>query len=132
MADQAIVWVTALKSGKGGGVAGALREVLKYATKGEKDQRTQSLHAAAVELAFRNVHRVSVAGALRAIKVREQDGASEDVRAEDLHDQRALSCENCGVTGEWRWGGIVSSRVVEELGGFGPLRLASSLPAGIG
>ena len=103
------------------GVAGALREVLKYATKGEKGSRSQPERAAAVELAFRNVHRVGLGGAVRRVKLTELDGATEDVRGADLHNERALSCESCGVVGEWTWVGMVSRGIVAENGGFGLL-----------
>ena len=130
MGEPAMVYVTGLKSAQG--VTDAIREVLKYATKGEKDRRTQAAHAAAVELALRNVHRTSIGGALRTIRVTEKDGATEDVRNEDLHDHHTLACETCGTQGEWRWVSVVSAIVVEELGGFGALPFAGELPAGIG
>lgn len=100
-------------------VAAALREVLKYATKGEKGLRTQPQRAAAVELAFRNVHRLGLGGALRKVRVSPADGATDDVTPTDLVDDRSLSCEACGVVGEWKWVGIVSGGVVEDIGGFG-------------
>ncbi len=130
MGEPAMVYVTGLKSAQG--VTDAIREVLKYATKGEKDRRTQAAHAAAVELALRNVHRTSIGGALRTIRVTEKDGATEDVRNEDLHDHHTLACETCGTQGEWRWVSVVSAIVVEELGGFGAVPFAGELPAGIG
>jgi hypothetical protein len=104
------------------GVAGALREVLKYATKGQKGARTQADRAAAVEIAFRNVHRVALGGAVRRVHIIESAGATEDVREEDLHNRRVLSCEECGVVGEWKWVGLVSESLVIENGGFGLAR----------
>ncbi len=103
------------------GVASALREVLKYATKGEKGVRVQPERAAAVELAFRNVHRLGLGGAVRRVRVSESDGATDDVTPADLVDDGALSCSTCGVVGEWTWVGIVSERLVADVGGFGPI-----------
>jgi hypothetical protein len=123
MGERAMIHVTSI--GTPGGVAAAVREVLKYATKGQKDDRAQARHAAAVELAFRNVHRVSIGGVLRTIKVTAKDGSTEEVRNEDLHDDHALACESCGVVGEWEWAGIVPATVVDELGGFGLLQMSS-------
>jgi hypothetical protein len=118
--EKARVHVRAVRGADG--VADALREVLKYATKGEKGARTHADHAAAVEIAFRNVHRVALGGAVRRVRIVESAGATEDVRDEDLHDRRVLSCEECGVVGEWKWIGIVSEALVIENGGFGLLR----------
>jgi hypothetical protein len=101
------------------GVVAALREVLKYATKGQKGSRHQVRHSAAVELAFRDVHRVSIGGALRRVKVKPSDGKTEDVQPEDLHDAHVAACEACGTVGQWRWVGIVSAEVVTRSGGFG-------------
>jgi hypothetical protein len=103
-------------------VAGSLREVLKYATKGEKNSRDQAVRAAAVEVAFRNVHRVALGGAVRRVRISDSSGATEDIRTADLHNQRELACQECGVVGEWKWVGIVSEAVVNENGGFGPMR----------
>ena len=114
--ERAIVHVTAVSAARG--VASALREVLKYATKGETG-RDSARHAAAVELAFRDVHRVAIGGALRKIKVEDSDGATDDVRPEDLHDDHTLACEACGVVGQWRWVGVLRSDLVNALGGFG-------------
>jgi hypothetical protein len=121
--ERARVDVRAVKSEKG--IAGALREVLKYATKGEKGQRTQAERAAAVESAFRNVHRIALGGAIRKIRIADSSGSSEDVRTTDLHELRVMSCEECGVVGEWKWVGIVDEGIVQENGGFGLLRLLS-------
>jgi hypothetical protein len=104
------------------GVAGALREVLKYATKGERGTRTQPTHAAAVELAFRRVRRVELGGALRGVKLPDSNGDSEDVKPEDLHNDQAAACEVCGTVGEWAWLGIVSATVVQMNAGFGVAR----------
>ena len=101
------------------GVGDALKEVLKYATKGEKGPR-QAAHAAAVEVGFRNVRRVEVGGALRTIQLPETEaGGSEDVKPEDLHNDRAAACQACGTVGEWRWVQLVGRVAVELNGGFG-------------
>jgi hypothetical protein len=112
---------------RGGNVADALREVLKYATKGERRGRDDAARAAAVEVAFRNVRRVELGGAIRAVRISDSDGATEDVRDSDLHDEHAAACESCGVIGEWRWEGMVSADAVRANGGFG--RLAAVFPA---
>lgn len=104
------------------GVADALREVLKYATKGEKGIRSRASRAASVELSLRNVHRIGIGGALRKVKVTGSDQDSDDVTAEDLHATVELHCHACGVIGWWRWSGIVEPAIVIENGGFGPLR----------
>jgi len=115
--DPAIVYVRTVAGNSG--VGKALREVLKYATKGEKGTRTQPLNAAAVELAFRNVHRVSLGGAVRKVKVANEDSATDDTKPEDLHNSHTLSCEVCGAVGNWKWVQIRTAREVEEFGGFG-------------
>ncbi len=112
-----VIDVRAVRGGAAG-VAGALKEVLKYTCKGEKGPR-QAAHAAAVELAFRSVRRVEIGGALRKIKLPESSGDTEDVKAEDLHATHAASCESCGSVGAWRWLGTVPASVVQENGGFG-------------
>jgi hypothetical protein len=115
--------VVDVRSVKGaGGIAEALREVLKYVCKGEKGPR-QAARAAAVELAFRNVRRIEVGGALRAIKLPETNSdGGEDPQQEDLHSKAVAACEVCGTPGEWVWLGIVSATVVWENGGFGVAR----------
>jgi hypothetical protein len=115
--DSGIVYVRTVNGESG--VGKALREVLKYATKGEKGTRAQPRNAAAVELAFRNVHRVSLGGAVRKVRVADDHGATDDVRANDLHHSRTLSCEVCGAVGRWKWVQIRAARDVEEFGGFG-------------
>lgn len=104
------------------GVSGALREVLKYATKGESRSPAVAVRAAHVELALRNVHRIALGGALRNVRISDSTGAVEDVTAADLHDCDELSCHSCGLIGEWRWSGIVEPGVVQENGGFGILK----------
>ncbi|MDP9202330.1 MAG: hypothetical protein M3P26_10435 [Gemmatimonadota bacterium] len=100
-------------------IVGALKEVLKYAIKCEKGQRRKPQHAAAVEIGFRNVHRIALGGVVRSVRVTEGDGATDDARPEDLHDTNVLACENCGAEGQWKWVGKVSAEVVEANGGFG-------------
>jgi hypothetical protein len=106
---------------RGENVASELREVLKYATKGEGRGREDAERAAAVELAFRNVRRVEYGGAIRKVKIAKTDGASDDVQADDLHDAHAASCQSCGVIGDWKYGGMVSAATVAANGGFGLL-----------
>lgn len=125
-ASRAIVDVRTVR---GDNVASELREVLKYATKGEGNGRDDAERAAAVELAFRKVRRVELGGAIRNVRVAETDGASEDVQASDLHDDHAAHCQSCGVIGEWKWGGKVSADVVAANGGFGLLAAALAIPA---
>jgi hypothetical protein len=103
------------------GVAGAIRETVKYVTKAEKGARTQARHAAAVEFAFRDVHRVSLGGAIRKVKIADGDGAAEDVKPEDLHDDHTMSCLVCGSVGKWKWICTRSAEEVEAFGGFGLL-----------
>jgi hypothetical protein len=102
-----------------GGVRDAIREVLKYATKGESRGRSQAQRAAAVELAFRNVKRITLGGAIRRIKVVADDGASVDVTGHDLLNEKATSCSVCGVVGEWVWAGRRSPETVQANRGFG-------------
>ncbi len=118
----AIVNIQNVKENGSEGVAATLREVLKYATKGEKGVRDQACHAAAVELAFRHVHRVSIGGALRGVKDGTSDLGTEDVRSEDLYDTHAAACEACGTVGEWLRVGFVSREAVARNGGFGLVR----------
>ncbi len=115
-----VVDVRAVRGGAAG-VAGALKEVLKYTCKGEKGPR-QAAHAAAVELAFRSVRRIEFGGALRKIKLPESSGDTEDVKPEDLHATHAASCEVCGAVGQWQWIGTLPASVVELNGGYGLAR----------
>ncbi len=115
-----VVDVRAVRGGAAG-VAGALKETLKYVCKSEKGPR-QAAHAAAVELAFRSVRRIEFGGALRKIKLPESSGDTEDVKVEDLHNQHAASCEVCGAVGQWRWLGTLPASVVELNGGYGLAR----------
>jgi hypothetical protein len=117
MGELSIVHIKAVRGRAG--VEGALREVLKYCCKGETGGRSQPRHAAAVELAFRNVHRVSLGGAIRKTRVTENDGAFDDVQAADLHAERVLSCEACGTIGQWKWVCRRTPEEVELFGGFG-------------
>lgn len=123
----AIVHVQRVK----GDVADAVREVVKYLAKGVGAERLPPQRAANVELALRNVHRVSIVGALRRVKVTDQDGAADDVRAEDVHDRRRAACECCGLIGEWHYGGLCGPDVAMQNGGFGMVRAPPELPAGL-
>lgn len=98
-----------------GGIAKALREVLKYATKGEKGTRDPE-RAASVELALRNTRRVEQGGSLRRIK-----SAELNPTATDLLDAENTGCEECGSVGEWHYCGRAGAWYVEASGGFGPL-----------
>jgi hypothetical protein len=99
-------------------VSKAIREALKYTTKGEKGARDQARHAAAVEIAFRNVKRVSIGGALRNVRLGDSTGPDEDAKPEDLHAVKQLKCEGCGSHGPWEWGGNVSAEKVVANGGY--------------
>lgn len=121
--DVGIVHVSGVKAAA---VGNALRYVLKYVTKGEGDPRESAQHAAAVELALRNVHRLSYGGAVRAIRPDEQDGTDDDGRPEDLHDRAELTCEDCGLAGEWFYGSVIRAEWVEQNNGFGPFRRSLS------
>jgi len=103
------------------GIGKAIRETLKYATKGEKTARDQARHAAAVEVAFRNLKRISVGGVLRTITVDEADSAHDDGKPEDVHALTDLLCLCCGAAGPWAWGGAVSPELVIANGGYGGL-----------
>jgi len=103
-------------------VAGGIREVLKYATKGEGTGRDQAKRAAAVEYAMANTKRVTILGALRSIKGRSEEADAEDIQADDLHNRAEAACEACGTIGEWKWSGWVSPRAVAANGGWGLLR----------
>jgi hypothetical protein len=105
-----------------GGIAAALREVVKYCTKGISGPR-QAAHAAAVEAAWKGVRRLEVGGALRRIRLPEtKSDGGEDIQQEDLHSKAVASCEVCGTKGAWIWLGIMSASFVEENAGFGLAR----------
>lgn len=120
LGEQAFIWATAIRGGAQG-IARALREVLKYATKGEKGIRASAERAAAVEVAFRNIKRLSIGGALRKIRIADCEGRSEDAKPEDLHASRQMQCCVCGERGSWLWGGRVAAEIVEHNGGYGPV-----------
>ena len=104
------------------GVRESIREVLKYATKGaQKDAKQHmptALQAGVVEVAFRNIRRTGIKGALR--KFAEPDIL--DTHLEDLHNDHVLTCEACGTVGEWTWGAVVGRDLVHCNRGFGLLR----------
>lgn len=118
LGQRAIVHVTTVRGN--GGVAKAIREALKYASKGEKGTRDEARHAAAVEIAFRKVKRLSIGGALRTIKIDDATAKTDDGKPEDLTDDRRLVCESCGSVGRWIREGWVSPKVVAANGGYGP------------
>lgn len=103
--------------------ADGVKEVVKYVAKGVGDEPLPARHAAYIELALRNVHRVSIVGALRKVKITEEDTAHEELRPEDVHDQETLCCEGCGLIGEWKWEGGVDAGLVRLNGGFGAFGL---------
>lgn len=103
-------------------VSHALHYVLKYVTKSQGNGPESAQHAAAVELALMDVHRLSYGGALRAVKLEQEDGLNDDGRPEDLHDQARLTCEDCGLVGEWSYGSVLRAEYVAQNNGFGPLR----------
>lgn len=104
------------------GVRDSIREVLKYATKGaQKDGESSmptALQAGVVEVAFQNIRRTGIKGALRKFAEPE----ILDTHIEDLHNDHLMSCEACGNIGEWTWGAIVSRELVRRNHGFGLLR----------
>jgi hypothetical protein len=115
-----------------------LQEVVKYVAKGSKDLEVIAPRAAAVELAFRHVHRGSVVGALRKIKADKDDAPdSIDLTPEDVHATKQAACEDCGCIGEWAWMGVTAADTVGLNGGFGLIRTAEAraalteLPAGL-
>ncbi len=118
LGQRAIVYVTTVDGN--GGVAKVTREALKYATKGEKGTRDEARHAAAVEVAFRRVKRLSIGGALRTIKIDDATATTDDAKPEDLTDDRRLVCESCGSVGRWIREGWISPKVVVANGGYGP------------
>lgn len=107
------------------GVRDSIREVLKYATKGTQKEGESSmptaLQAGVVEVAFQNVRRTGIKGALR--KFAEPDVL--DTHIEDLHNDHVMCCEACGVIGEWNWGAIVSRDFVHKNRGYGLLRYSA-------
>ena len=103
-------------------VAGGIREALKYATKGEGSRCDQARKAAAVEYALANTKRVSILGALRMVQGRSEAADSDDLQAEDLHDDHDAACEVCGSLGRWNWRGYTDAVAVARNGGWGFLQ----------
>jgi hypothetical protein len=125
--ELAIVHITAVR----GDLRDAVREVLKYATKGHGNVFDQARHAAAVEYAFRQVRRISVGGALRTINP--GDAAFEDATPSELSvtlleeknggtATQARPCEACGAPGPWELIEFASAFEVDVNGGFGLVR----------
>jgi hypothetical protein len=115
--QPAFVFVRSLRGSNG--IESAIKEALKYATKGEADERTQAAHAAAVELAFWNVKRLSIGGAMRGIHAGDQKPDGDDGRPEDLHARKQLACMACGAIGLWKWRGALAPSAVLGRGGYG-------------
>jgi hypothetical protein len=91
----------------------ALREVLKYVSKGDKQPGKRAERAAAIEWAFKNVRRVELGGALRCVPaVTEAEVATA-----------GRKCEVCDGGSSWRWQGIRAPDYVATNGGFGVTRL---------
>lgn len=88
----------------------ALREVLKYATKGDKEPGVRANRAAAIELAMRGLRRVESGGALRST------AALDSLR---LIEAEAQCCASCGAAEGWKWRGMRSPAYVERNGQFG-------------
>jgi hypothetical protein len=94
----------------------ALREVLKYLTKGHRTDadtgqlKVRARKAAALEFAFRNQRRVETCGALRFVpKVTEKDVATQ-----------GKPCTVCNAPpSAWKWRGVRSPEYVRQNGGFG-------------
>jgi hypothetical protein len=120
--ELAFVDIRAVQGSGPQGIARALREVLKYATKGEQGTRDQPRRAAAVEYALREVHRISLGGAMRWVSPSEAPNTTIDADVADLHDAHVAACEACGVIGRWRYLGFVRPSLVEQNGGFGLVR----------
>jgi hypothetical protein len=114
---RVVVHISAIRGDAKTGIGQALRECLKYATKGEKGPRRIE-RAAAVELALRDVRRVELYGALRAM-----GAPTEDVEPADLHSGAEAQCEQCGSSGAWGWFSIWRAELVQANGGFGRVRL---------
>ncbi len=108
---------------RGGSVSESIREVLKYATKGAQkdgvDAMPTALQAGIVEVAFRSIRRTGIKGALRKFAAPE----ILDTTLADLHDDHVMSCEACGVVGEWHFGEIVGRNAVHRNNGYGLLRI---------
>ena len=132
--DLAIVHIKAVD----GDLREALRETLKYASKGHGSAFTQARHAAAVEYAFQGVHRVNIGGALR--KIRPGDMAFEDVTPTELSaaalieesgEEQSLTrpCEACGSRGPWLLIDFVPESSVALNGGFGVIRKTAAWAA---
>lgn len=117
-----IVWVERVRGDDATGIAAALREALKYATKGEKGAR-RAERAAVVESALRGVRRVDVGGALRLHSA----DVGDDVTQQDLHAAGALGCEDCGSQ-VWRAPVICSPTLVALNRGFGRLWTPDEAP----
>ena len=116
--ETAFVWVRGVSMAE---ISKTIRYVLKYVTKGEKEDRDSARHAAAIELALRNIKRLSYGGAVRSVKIDPSDETDDDGRPEDLHDQTRLTCFSCGQVGNWIWDGIVRPDVIQRNGGYGLL-----------
>lgn len=91
------------------GLRAALREVLKYVTKGDKQPGQRARRAAVIECAFRGIRRLEVGGAIRLVP---------NVTAKDVATA-SRECEACGGARSWRWRGVRAPDYVRRNRGFG-------------
>jgi hypothetical protein len=126
LGQAAIAYVQSIDPARG--MTKAIQEALKYTTKGEKCTREEIHRAAAVEVAFRNVKRLSIGGALRSIQAVGDYADHDDARPEDFHATQQLACVGCGCIGEWGWVGTVAAEVVTRNGGYGLFVLGLETP----
>lgn len=105
-------------SASSGAFRNALREVLKYLTKGHKTAAdlgagalvSRARRAAAAEYALRNQRRVETCGALRLVP---------SVSAEDVATE-GKACTSCSAApSAWTWRGLRAPEYVRQNGGFG-------------
>jgi hypothetical protein len=102
------------------GFRDALREVLKYVSKGDKEPGQRPQRAAAVEYALRSIRRVEVGGALRFVA-----GITEKEIATAQRE-----CESCqAAPSGWRWRGMRSPTYVRRNQGFGISHIADDVDA---
>ncbi len=101
--------VKAMRTSDAGGFRDALREVLKYVSKGDKEPGKRAERAAVVEYALRRIRRVELGGALRMVPA---------VSALDVATN-ARKCETCGGGASWTWRGMRAPDYVRRNQGFG-------------
>ena len=94
----------------------SLREVLKYVSKGDASPR-RAEWAANIETSMRQVRRVEMGGALRAV-MRGTGPVDTRVTAKQVTYAAAKACDQCGGQ-KWAWAGIRAPEYVVRNGGFG-------------